>query len=113
MQAYSYQEQLREFQPVDLVDDDNLALHEIPRYFKSIYVPDDRFMLIGGLERHTSQSSAQCFLIDERARISRIQDMDIGRQYFTVCLDEAKQNQDNKTYVYVISGFNHDFQILN
>ena len=39
--------------------------------------------------------------------------MEIGRQYFTICLDEAKNNLDNKTYVYVISGFNHEFHILN
>ena len=45
---------MREFRQVDLVDDDNLAQLEIPRYFKSVYIPDDKFMLIGGLERHTS-----------------------------------------------------------
>lgn len=113
LQAFSYQEHLREFQPVELIDEDNLAALEIPRYYKSVYVPDDKYMLIGGLERHTSQSSAQCFQIDEKARISRLQEMEIGRQYFTICLDEAKNNHDNKTYVYVISGFNHEFHILN
>ena len=29
-------------------------------------------MLIGGLERYTSHSSARCFSIDEKARINRI-----------------------------------------
>ena len=112
LQAFSYQEHLREFSVVDLIDEDNLAALEIPRYFKSVYVPDDKFMLIGGLERHTSASSARCFSIDERAKINRLQDMDIGRQYFTICLDEAKNNFANKTYIYVISGFNHEYQIL-
>lgn len=79
LQAFSYQEHLREFSVVDLIDEDNLAALEIPRYFKSVYVPDDKFMLIGGLERHTSASSARCFSIDERAKINRLQDMDIGR----------------------------------
>jgi hypothetical protein len=55
---------------VDLIDEDNLATLEIPRYFKSVYVPDDKFMLIGGLERHTSASSARCFIIDEKAKIN-------------------------------------------
>ena len=66
-------------------------------------------MLIGGLERHTSHSSARCFIIDERARLNRMQDMDIGRQYFTICLDDAKQNKLGKNFVYVISGYNHEF----
>lgn len=72
LQAFSFQEHLREFSPVDLIDEDNLAQIEIPRYFKSIYIPDDKFMLIGGLERHTSASSARCFGIDERGRINRL-----------------------------------------
>jgi hypothetical protein len=39
--------------PVKLIDEDNLTNLEIPRYFKAIYIPDDRFMLVGGLERLT------------------------------------------------------------
>lgn len=38
--------------------------------------------------------------------------MEVGRQYFTVCLDDGKYNDSNKTYIYVISGFNHEYQIL-
>ena len=72
LQAFSFQEHLREFAPVELIDEDNLATLEIPRYFKSIYVPDDKFMLIGGLERHTSASSARCFMIDERGKVNRL-----------------------------------------
>ena len=79
LQAYCYEEHLRDFCPVTLIDDDNLTNLEIPRYFKSVYIPDDKFMIFGGLERHTSQSSARCFSIDERARLNRLQDMDIGR----------------------------------
>ena len=37
--------------------------------------------------------------------------MEIGRQYFTLCLDN--QNEEHKTYIYVISGFNHEYQILS
>ena len=94
------------------MDEENLAQLEVPRYFKAVYIPDDKFMLIGGLERHTSASSARCFTIDERGRILRLQDMDIGRQYFTICLDEPKNNFEKKTYVYVISGFNHEYSLL-
>ena len=79
LEAFSYQEHLREFKPVSLIDEDNLALNEIPRFFKAVYIPDDKFFLVGGLERLSSQSSARCFSIDERARINRLQDMQIGR----------------------------------
>ena len=72
LEAFSYQEQIREFTPVTLLDDEDLAINEIPRYFKHIYVPDDKFMLLGGLERHTSDSSARCFMIDEKAKINRL-----------------------------------------
>lgn len=109
LEAFSYQEHLREFKPVSLIDEDNIAINEIPRYFKAVYIPDDKFFLVGGLERLNSQSSARCFSIDERARINRLQDMQIGRQYFTTCLDEPKQNKEKKTYLYVISGFNHEY----
>lgn len=51
-------------------------------------------------------------MIDERGKLNRLQDMEIGRQYFTTCIDEAKMNPENKTWVYVISGFNHEYQIL-
>ena len=79
LQAFSYQEHLREFLPVSLIDEDNLANLEIPRYFKAVYIPDDRFVLVGGLERLTPQSSARCFSIDERARVNRLLDMEFGR----------------------------------
>jgi hypothetical protein len=110
LQAFCFEEHLREFKSVDLYDDDNLTELEIPHYFKSIYIPDDKFMLIGGLERHTSASSARCFSIDERGKIHRLKDMDIGRQYFTACLD--LNNTKGKNFVYVISGFNHEFHLL-
>ena len=38
--------------------------------------------------------------------------MEYGRQYFTTCLDDGKYNDSGKTYIYVISGFNHEYQIL-
>jgi N-acetylneuraminic acid mutarotase len=45
--------------------------------------------------------------------------MYIGRQYFTTCLDMAdKSNPDNldkknKSFLYAISGFNHEYQVMN
>ena len=65
-------------------------------------------MLIGGLERLTAHSSMRCFLIDESANLNRLQDMAYGRQYFSTCVD----NWSDQTYVYVISGFSHEHQLL-
>ena len=97
---------------MDIIDEDNLAKVEVPKNFKSIYIPDDKFMLIGGVERLTNSSSSRCFRIDERGRLNRLIDMETGRQHFTLCVDEAKNNKDNKTYIYAISGFNHDWDLL-
>ena len=54
----------------------------------------------------TTQSSARCFKIDERASLSRLQDMSVGRQYFSTVVDH--ENEEGKTFIYVISGFNHE-----
>ena len=62
--ALCYSEQLREFIPVPLADEDNLSHLEIPKNFKSIYIPDDKFMIIGGVEKHTNTTSSRCFGID-------------------------------------------------
>lgn len=109
---------------MQLIDEDNMAALEVPRYFKSVYVPDDKFMLIGGLERLTAQSSARCFFIDESAVINRLQDMTYGRQYFTTCVDTDHYKNDagndkngqvsshKNMYIYVISGFNHEYDEL-
>jgi hypothetical protein len=35
-------------------DEENLSKNELPRFFKTLYIPDDRFLIMGGLERQTS-----------------------------------------------------------
>lgn len=112
-QAFSYKEHLREFTLVDILDEENIATLELPRFFKSLYIPHDKFMLLGGLERHFSSSSSRCFYIDERGRLVRLPDMEYGRQYFTTCVDDENSNHERKNYVYAISGFNHEEQHLN
>jgi hypothetical protein len=42
-------------------------------------MPDDKFILVGGLERHTSHSSSRTYLIDDKGRLSPLSDMYIGR----------------------------------
>ena len=55
-----------------MIDDDNLALHEVPRFFKSIYIPDDKFLIVGGLERSSTYSSARTFMIDDKGRLNTL-----------------------------------------
>lgn len=60
-------------------DEENYAMNDIPHYFKSVYVPDDRFLLIGGLERETLMTSNRCFMIDDKGKVSYIAEMVVPR----------------------------------
>jgi hypothetical protein len=51
----------------------------MPRFFKSIYIPDDKFLLMGGLERETKFSSARTYMLDDKGRLNSVADMSIGR----------------------------------
>ena len=81
-------------------------MNDIPHYFKSVYVPDDRFLLIGGLERETALTSNRCFMIDDKGKVSYTAEMAMPRQYFAVATDYAND------FIYVIGGFNHMSHVL-
>lgn len=76
---FNYYEKLRDFERLSLVDDENLAEDEVPHYFKSIYIPDDKFLVMGGLERESSITSQRCFIVDEKGKLSVTMDMHVGR----------------------------------
>lgn len=78
---------MRQFERLPLLDETNLASNEVPHYFKTVYIPDDKFLVMGGLERETSITSSRCFIIDEKGKLSVTNDMQVGRQYMTVCTD--------------------------
>jgi hypothetical protein len=105
--AFNYIEKAREFEKLELKDDMNLADNEVPRYFKTVYVPDDKFLLIGGLERESSKTSNRCFMIDNQGKLSAAMDLHVGRQYFAVATDYLKD------LIYVIGGFNHENGVLD
>lgn len=73
----------------------------MPHYFKSVYLPDDKFLLIGGVERDTSFTTNRCFLLDDKGKLSIANDMHEPRQYFTVATDYAND------LIYILSGYNH------
>lgn len=73
--AFNYIEKAREFEKLELKDDMNLAENEVPHYFKTVYIPDDKFLLIGGLERDSSKTSNRCFMIDDKGKLSTANDM--------------------------------------
>ena len=89
-----------------LLDEENYAINDIPHYFKSVYVPDDRFLLIGGLERETALTSSRCFMIDDKGKVSYTAEMAVPRQYFAIATDYAND------LIYVIGGFNHMSHVL-
>lgn len=57
----------------------NLAENEVPHYFKTVYIPDDKFLMIGGLERDQLKTSNRCFMIDDKGKLSTAQDLHVPR----------------------------------
>jgi len=106
LQLYSYVEKLRDFVPLKVIDEDNLSVSDVPRYFKTLYIPDDKFILVGGLERHSNDSSSRTYLIDEKGKLTPLHDLIIPRQYFTLCSDYANE------CAYAIGGYNHEKGVL-
>ena len=105
--AFHYIEKAREFEKLALKDDENYTTNDIPHYFKSIYIPDDKFLLVGGLERDTALTSNRCFMIDDKGKVMfSPSEMYVPRQYFTVATDYPND------LIYVIGGFNHVSGVL-
>ena len=104
--AFHYIEKAREFEKLQLKDDENYSASDIPHYFKSIYIPDDKFILVGGLERETALTSNRCFMIDDKGKVNFTAEMYVPRQYFSVATDYAND------LIYVIGGFNHVSGVL-
>ena len=46
-------------------------------------------------------------MLDDKGKLSSLEDMETGRQYFSTCVD-----QDNEQ-IYVIGGYNHNQGVLN
>ena len=60
-----------------------------------MYIPDDKFLLVGGLERETAITSNRCFIIDDKGKVTYTAEMYVPRQYFAVATDYA----DDLVYV--------------
>ena len=84
-----------------------MAVNEIPHYFKTVYIPDDKFLLVGGLERDQPASSNRCYLVDDKGKVTYSREMITPRQYFTIATDYPND------FVYVIGGYNHINGVLN
>ena len=54
LQVFMYEERERQFRQLRITDDDNLARNDMPRFFKTVYVAEDKFVLLGGLEKMNS-----------------------------------------------------------
>lgn len=70
LQTFNYVEKLRDFKELKILDEDQLSKHDVPRFFKTIYIPDDRYLLVGGQERdNPSFSSKKTFLLDDKGKL--------------------------------------------
>ena len=107
LSAFNYIEKAREFEKLELKDDMNLIENEVPHYFKSVYIPDDKFLLIGGLERDSSKTSNRCFILDDKGKLATTHDMREPRQYFTIAIDYPED------LIYVIGGYNNYDGVLD
>ena len=79
LSAFHYIERAREFEKLQLQDEESYAVNDIPHYFKSVYIPDDKFMLMGGLERETALTSNRCFMIDDKGKVNFTSEMFVPR----------------------------------
>ena len=104
--CYNYFEKMRQFEKLPLTDDESLAKNEVPHYFQTVYVPDDKFLILGGLERETNITSNRCFLIDEKGKLTFTNEMNVGRQYMALCTDQEEG------LVYAIGGYNSTAGVL-
>jgi len=69
LQVYNYLERTRDFKELKFIDEDQLAQHDLPRYFKTLYIPDDRFLLVGGQERNVPISSQKTYILDDKGKL--------------------------------------------
>ncbi|CDW86358.1 kelch motif family protein [Stylonychia lemnae] len=108
LQVFNYHEKLRDFKELKFYDEDQLSKHDVPRFFKTMYIPDDRFLLIGGQERdNPSLSSKKVFLLDDKGKLQQTSQLNKARQYFATCPDYENE------FAYVIGGYNHKRGLLN
>ena len=107
LQVFNFIESQRDYRELKFIDEDQLAQHDIPRYFKTLYIPDDKFLLVGGQERNVPISSSKSYLIDDKGKLNFSGDMQVGRQYFAMCADYENE------FAYVIGGYNHERGLVN
>ncbi len=85
------------------VDTEEIRLKKIPKYFKYVYVGEDKYVLLGGFDVDINASSNKTFFFQD-GHFARCENMAVARQYFGLALD--------KTYVYTIGGYNSESGVL-
>ena len=71
-----------------------------------MYIPDDKFLVMGGLERDSSITSSRCFIIDDKGKLARTSDMNVARQYFAIATDYTNDT------IFIVGGYNDEVGLL-
>ena len=120
LELFNYSEKVREFVQLKVSGDEYMEIRksDIPKYFKSLYLPIlNQFLIVGGLDKQNLLSSPKSYLIDERGKLIECNEMQIGRQYQTMCLFTKEPTTNDEICgadfdVYSISGYNSDQGLL-
>lgn len=105
-QVFEFQQKSREFRQVQLQQTDSLEslLQDMPRFFQSLVVEEQKIFLAGGVEKFSPETSQRAYLLDN-GKLVPLPDMQTPRQYFALCLRQKNQ-------VYAIGGFNQEEGVL-
>jgi hypothetical protein len=85
------------------VDQDEVRLKKIPKYFKYSYLGEDKYLLVGGFDVESNASSNKVFIYQD-GHFTRCTSLITARQYFALAQDS--------THIYVLGGFHNEQGVL-
>ena len=106
LQAYEYSDSDRCWLKRELLDDTESLFAKLPKYFKSQYIGNDSFLLIGGFDPIQNSSSNSCFLLDNNGTVKNFPSLCVPRQYLATAFDEQQRE------VFCIGGSNQYTGVL-
>ncbi len=106
LETYEYMPLTHSWLKRELFDDTEALFAKLPKYFKSLYVGNDSFLLVGGYDPVMNATSDKCFLINGNGTVRNFPGLCVPRQYFTMAFDTYKRQ------AYCIGGFNNYTNVL-
>ena len=87
-----------------LTDFAEIELNKVPKYFKYCYIPNDKYLLVGGIDSSTKKPSPKTFIFEE-GHINPCGNLLYTRLYFGLA-----NHLDN---IYAIAGYSSDQKYLS